>query len=104
MVIRFAQTACGQVLVCNPRKNAALKQGNTSDKIDARKLARRLRLKISSRSTTARVGTHAAGSGRSYLTVVRGLTRVMSRVKALYRSWAIPCAGRDLYYTRHRGQ
>jgi len=28
----------------------------------------------------------------------------MSRVKALYRSWAIPCAGRDVYYTRHRNE
>src|SRR5207253_500014 len=26
------------------------------------------------------------------------------RLKALYRSWAIPCAGRDVYYTRHRSQ
>jgi transposase len=41
---------------------------------------------------------------RSYLTIVKDLTRVMSRVKALYRSWAIPCAGRDVYYTRHRSQ
>jgi hypothetical protein len=31
---------------------------------------------------------------RSYLTIVKDLTRVMSRLKALYRSWAIPCAGR----------
>src|SRR5438445_8769028 len=26
----------------------------------------------------------------------------MNRLKALYRSWAIPCAGRDVYYARHR--
>ena len=32
------------VLACNPRKNAALNQGNRSDKIDARELANRLRL------------------------------------------------------------
>jgi len=41
---------------------------------------------------------------RSYLTIVKDLTRVMSRVKALYRSWAIPCTGRDVYYARHRSQ
>ena len=29
---------------------------------------------------------------------------VMTRLKALYRSWAIPCAGRDVYYTRHRSE
>jgi transposase len=28
----------------------------------------------------------------------------MSRLKAIYRSWAIPCAGRDVYYTRHRSE
>ena len=33
-----------EVLVCNPRKNALLKHGNKSDKIDARQLANRLRL------------------------------------------------------------
>jgi transposase len=41
---------------------------------------------------------------RSYLTTTKDLTRVMSRLKALYRSWAIPCPGRDVYYTRHRSQ
>src|SRR5499427_9024633 len=33
-----------KVLVCNPRKIAVLKDGSKSDKIDARKLAERLRL------------------------------------------------------------
>ena len=32
----------------------------------------------------------------------KDLSRVMNRLKALYRSWAIPCAGRDVYYARHR--
>src|SRR5260221_3916113 len=32
-----------EVLVCNPRKNALLKVGNKSDRIDARKLADLLR-------------------------------------------------------------
>jgi hypothetical protein len=41
---------------------------------------------------------------RSYLTIVKDLSRVMNRLKAVYRSWAIPCAGRDVYYRRHRGQ
>jgi hypothetical protein len=41
---------------------------------------------------------------RSYLTIVKDLSRVMNRLKAVYRSWAIPCAGRDVYYTRHRAE
>ena len=32
-----------QILVCDPRRNALLKEGNKSDKIDARKLAELLR-------------------------------------------------------------
>jgi len=93
-----------EVLVCNPRKNALLKHGNKSDKIDARKLAERLRLhdlKPVYHETGVRMLRELA---RSYLTVVKDLSRVMSRLKALYRSWAIPCAGRDVYYTRHRSQ
>ena len=31
---------------------------------------------------------------RSYLTITKDLARVMSRMKAIYRSWAIPCAGK----------
>ena len=32
-----------KIVVCNPRKNALLKHGNKSDRIDTRKLADRLR-------------------------------------------------------------
>jgi transposase len=33
-----------KLVVCNPRKNALLQDGNKSDRIDARKLAELLRL------------------------------------------------------------
>jgi len=93
------------VLVCNPRKNAALKQGNKSDKIDARELANRLRLNDLKPVYHGETGVRMLRElARSYLTIVKDLTRVMSRLKALYRSWAIPCAGRDVYYKRHRSQ
>ena len=39
---------------------------------------------------------------RSYLTISQDLVRVMVRVKALYRSWAIPCSGKQVYAVRHR--
>ena len=42
--------------------------------------------------------------GRSYLTITKDLTRVMSRIKALYRSWAIPCSGATVYAPRHRDE
>jgi transposase len=94
-----------KLVVCNPRKNALLKYGNKSDRIDARKLAEWLRghhLKpVYHGETSVRTLRELA---RSYGTTVKDLTRVMSRLKALYRSWAIPCAGRDVYYTRHRAE
>ena len=42
--------------------------------------------------------------GRSYLTITKDVTRVMSRIKALYRSWPIPCAGVTVYSPRHRSE
>jgi len=94
-----------KLVVCNPRKNALLKPGNKSDKIDARKLADRLRLDDLKPVYHGETGVRTLRQlARSYLTIVKDLTRVMNRLKALYRSWAIPCAGRDVYYTRHRDQ
>jgi hypothetical protein len=42
--------------------------------------------------------------GRSYLTITKDVTRVMNRIKALYRSWAIPCVGTSVYAPRHRAE
>src|SRR3989475_10134753 len=92
-----------KVVVCNPRKNALLKDGNKSDRIDARKLAELLRLDNLKSVYHGETGVRMLRElARSYLTIVKDLTRVMNRLKALYRSWAIPCAGRDVYYPRHR--
>ena len=94
-----------KLVVCNPRKNALLKQGNKSDKIDARKLAELLRLNDLKPVYHGETGVRMLRElARSYLTIVKDLSRVMNRLKALYRSWAIPCAGRDVYYTRHRSE
>jgi hypothetical protein len=41
---------------------------------------------------------------RSYLTLTKDLTRAMNRLKALYRSWGIPCAGSEVYAPRHRSE
>jgi transposase len=94
-----------KLLVCNPRKNALLKDGNKSDRIDARKLAELLFLNKLSPVYHGETGVRMLRElARSYLTIVKDLTRVMSRLKAVYRSWAIPCAGRDVYYRRHRDE
>ena len=93
------------LVVCNPRKNALLKTGSKSDRIDARKLAELLRgnhLKpVYHGETGVRMLRELA---RSYLTLMEDQIRVMNRLKALYRSWGIACAGRDVDYTRHRAE
>src|ERR1700676_2216359 len=94
-----------EVVVCNPRKAALLKEGSKSDRIDARKLAELLR---GNQLQTVYHGEHGLRTVkelvRSYLTISKDLGRVMTRVKALYRSWAIPCTGKQVYGLRHRAE
>ena len=94
-----------QVVVCNPRRNALLKTGNKSDRIDARKLAELLRAGLLSAVYHGETGLRTIKElSRSYLTISKDLTRVMNRLKALYHSWAIPCAGASVYAPRHRSE
>jgi transposase len=93
------------VLVCDPRKNALLKAGNKSDRIDARKLAELLRSNLLRPVYHGEQGVRTLKElSRSYLTISGDLARVMTRLKALFRSWAIPCAGKQVYAPRHRAQ
>ena len=94
-----------KLVVCDPRKNALLKEGNKSDKIDARKLADLLRGGYLRSVYHGQNGLRTLKElARSYLTISKDLTRVMNRIKALYRSWGIGCAGRQVYAPRHRAQ
>jgi transposase len=94
-----------KVVVCDPRKNALLKSGNKSDRIDARKLAQLLRggeLSPVYHGETGGCVRTLKELSRSYLTITKDLTRVMNRLKALYRSRAIGCAGKQVYDPRYR--
>jgi len=92
-----------KVVVCNPRKNALLKSGNKNDRVDARKLAELLRGGQLSPVYHGENGVRMLKElARSYLTITKDLTRVMNRLKALYRSRAIPCAGTSVYVPRYR--
>src|SRR6202022_3203796 len=94
-----------KLLVCDPRKNASMREGNQSDKIDARRLADLLRL---NHLSPVYHGEHGLRSlkelVRSYLTITKDLARIMTRVKAIYRSWAIPCTGKQVYAAHHRAE
>jgi len=94
-----------QVLVCDPRKNALLKVGNKSDRIDSRKLAELLRSNLLRSVYHEDTGIRTVKEiARSYMTISKDLTRVMVRLKALYRSWAIPCSGQQVYAPHHRAE
>jgi transposase len=94
-----------EIVVCDPRRNALLNTGNKSDRIDAWKLAGLLR---GNHLKSVYHGEHGVRAlkelVRSYLTISKDLARVMTRVKALYRSWAIPCTGKQVYAPRHRAE
>jgi transposase len=93
------------VLVCDPRKNALLKAGNKNDRIDARKLANLLRTGLLSPVYHGENGIRTLKElARSYLALNQDVTRVMNRLKAVYRSWAIPCAGQRVYAPRYRSE
>ena len=80
-----------------------LKCGNKSDRIDARKLAELLRNGSLSAVYHGEKGLRTLRElSRSYLTTGKDLTRVMNRLKALYHSWGIACAGTQVYAPRHR--
>ena len=94
-----------KVVVCNPRKNALLKAGNKSDRIDARKLAELLRAGLLSAIYHGETGLRTLKElCRSYLAISKDLARTMNRIKALYRSWSIPCGGASVYAPRHRAE
>ena len=94
-----------ELVVCNPRRNALLKEGSKSDRIDARKLAELLRANLVRSVYHGENGVRTLKElARSYLAISTDLIRVMSRVKAIYRSWGIPCTGKQVYAPRHRPQ
>jgi transposase len=98
------QGKVGELVVCDPRRNALLKEGNRTDHTDARKLADLLRTGM------LRPVYHGSRSLRNlqelahgYRALVKDTTRVMNRMKAFYRSHGIDCAGRGVYNRKQRG-
>jgi transposase len=94
-----------KLVVCDPRRNALLKEGNQNDRVDARKLAELLQNNQLRPVYHANHGLRAMKElVRSYLTITKDLSRVMTRVKAIYRSWGIPCSGTQVYSSSHRSE
>ncbi len=94
-----------EVLVCNPRHNKLLAVGNKSDRIDALKLAQLLRAGLLKPVYHGERGTRALKEMvRSYECLVADTTRVMNRLKAIYRARGIACAGHDVYRADRQAQ
>ena len=90
-----------RVVVCDPRKNS--RQGNKNDRIDARELADLLRCnRLSSVFHGAQGLRHLRELARTYVVLTKEQTRTMNRIKALYRSYAIACAGQGCYGPKQR--
>jgi transposase len=92
-----------EVVVCDPRSNHS--SGNKSDQVDANKLAVMLRM------GSLRAVYHGQAGVRtlkelvhSYESLVSDMTRVMNRIKAIYRATGIPCQGTSVYKSCHREQ
>ena len=92
-----------ELIVCNPRENHSMRRGNKSDQKDAFQLALLLRAGLlksvyhgSQQTATLKHLAH------NYEAITQDTTRVMNRLKAVFRSQAVKCAGRDVYYTRNR--
>ena len=93
------------VVVCDSRRNALLQEGSKSDRIDGRKLSELLRANLLRPVYHGENGLRPLKElVRAYLTISKDLTRVMNRVKAIYRGWGIPCAGQSVYHPRHRDE
>lgn len=94
-----------ELVVCNPRKTPAAKSENKSDKIDAQKLARLLRMGELKGVYHGEHGTRTLKHlARNYTMLNDDCTRTMNRIKAIYRSQGISCSGKGVYQVGQRDE
>ena len=92
-----------RAVVCNPKHNHKLMWGRKNDRIDARKLAELLRIGAVKVVYHAETGTRTLKHlMRCYECLVKDITRVKNRLKALYNSEAIKQRRRELYHVSKR--
>jgi transposase len=92
-----------EVVVCNARRHEKQAGENHADRVDAFKLASRLRLGEAKAVYKGDRGLRTLKElVHSYNYLVRDVTRVMNRIKAIYRGRGIGCRGRGVYQVRGR--
>ena len=86
------------VVVCNPRHNKLIEIGNKSDQLDAEKLAQLLRMgSLKAVYKGNQEQRQLKDLQRAYQNLVSDSTRVMNRIKAIYRGRGIKCDGHNIY-------
>lgn len=97
------QPVVDRVVVCDQRGKS--KRGNKGDQVDADELSRQLR------DGSLRAVYHGSTQGASlrelaktYRTLVIDTTRLMQRIKALFRARGIKAPGTKVYRAAHRAQ
>jgi len=99
------QGRVAKLIVCDPRHNALLKEGNKTDAGDARKLAELLRAGMLRGVYHGSRGLRALQElAHAYESLRDDTTRVMNRIKAFYRGRGIDCAGRGVYRPGQRAR
>jgi transposase len=99
----LTRSLVADLIVCNPRENHSMKRGNKSDRKDALQLATLLRAGLlKSVYHGAQQTATLKHLAHNYDAMTEDTTRAMNRLKAVCRSQAVKCAGRDVYYTRNR--
>jgi transposase len=94
-----------ELIVCDPRKNKLLQSGKKADKVDAWKLADLLRAGLVTPVYHGEQGMRVLKElVRNYDCLVQDSIRMMNRLKAIFRSRAIPCAGPKIYKVANREQ
>jgi transposase len=94
-----------EVVVCDPRQNKLLQSGHKADALDARKLAQLLRAGLLTAVYHGGQGARTLKElARNYECLVSDSTRVMNRIKAIFRARGIPCPGTGVYRSEGRDQ
>ena len=92
-----------EVVVCDPRRNKLIQSGNKGDRVDARKLARLLRLGELHAVYHGERGTRGLKElVHAYEQLVGDTARTKNRLKGAFRSRAIGCRGDKVYGASER--
>jgi transposase len=94
-----------ELVVCNPRRNKLLEDGNKADVIDVRKLSQLFRAGLLHPVYHGDQGTRALKElAQNYESLVSDRVRVKNRLKAIYRGRGISCEGEEVYQRKHRAR